>query len=171
MHAEEDDLDLRVGLPDLTGGLDPVEQRHGHVGDDQIGLELLGGFHHGASIRHYAYDLEIMLQDTTQAFGDDRMVIGQQHGSALHDALRRKGTRTLTRVPFPGLDRMDNVPFTNLTRSSMLTSPRPFFPLIVSRSNPSPRSSIANAISLALPVKATRTPAARPCLPMFRRLS
>jgi len=47
----------------------------------------------------------------------------------------RQGNSNTHARAFPGLDRMVNVPFTNLTRSSMLTN-LDLFSLIVSRSKP-----------------------------------
>src|ERR1700694_1524331 len=44
----------------------------------------------------------------------------QRHSSsALHHSFRLKGRRTFTYVPFPGCDRIENVPFNSRTRSSM----------------------------------------------------
>jgi hypothetical protein len=65
---------------------------------------------------------------------------------------------------------MVNVPATILSRSSMLTSPSPPFPLMDWRSNPMPESCIDSKIWPGLLESLTRTCETPACCPMLRRL-
>ena len=133
VHREKHDLHILVGLADLTGRLDAVENRHRYVGHHDIRIERASGDDQSATVGNGANHREIRLEQMPETVDHNRVVVGQQHRGGLHGAI---GTLASTCVPLPCCDRMDNVPPTILSRSSMLTSPRPRFALMLAGSNP-----------------------------------
>jgi hypothetical protein len=77
MHGEEYNSHSPVDLPYLAGGFNPVEQRHRDIGDDDIGPQHPGSGNQGASVHHFAYNLEVRLQNAAQAFEHNRVVVSQ----------------------------------------------------------------------------------------------
>jgi hypothetical protein len=68
----------RVGFLELAGRFDPVQQGHGDVGHDHVGLELLGQRHELAPIFRPADDVKLRLQYRRQPLHDHGVVIGEQ---------------------------------------------------------------------------------------------
>ena len=88
MDGHEDDPSVGVAAPDQHGGLDPVEARHGDVGDDRVGRESRRGAHEGVAILDERDHVEVGLQQLAQLPRRLLMVVGQQHPGAAHAVLR-----------------------------------------------------------------------------------
>jgi hypothetical protein len=63
-----------------------VRAWHGQIRDDHVGAKPLGRVDEHVAITHRADDIEVVLaQEGSQAFGDDRLVVGEEDvGSARH---------------------------------------------------------------------------------------
>ena len=78
------DLDARHGRPDLIAGIQPVEKRHGDVGDHEVGLEPGDGLDEGSPVTNRLHHFEFSLQEVLQGFGHQGVVVGQQYSRSLH---------------------------------------------------------------------------------------
>lgn len=89
-------------------------------------LVLFRRFEQSPAVFHGPDDLAVLFEQFTKSVQDQRVVVGEQHARLAHGAPPMCGTRTHTCVPLPVVDAMSSDPFTNETRSFMLSSPNPF---------------------------------------------
>ena len=113
---------------ELRERVDAVEMRHRDVGDDHVRPQSLGGLHQRPAVFDHGNELELLVEQPLQAFGNQAMVIGKQDSCAFHGALvleaSDRGTHADTLVPSPNLLVLLNRPPSNLILSSMLACPR-----------------------------------------------
>ena len=62
----------------LLACVEPVEQRHADVHDDELGLQLCGGFQQRPPVRDRADDIEFGLQQMLQRFGHQHVIVSEQ---------------------------------------------------------------------------------------------
>lgn len=100
LHGECEDARLRHGLGNLPRGLDAVELRHGHVHDDDIGLEIDGFVHCLTAIGGFAHDFHIPLrgEDHAEAVAHHSVIVGEENaglfgGHAGHINQRRESEK------------------------------------------------------------------------------
>ena len=81
VSGKNEDLGGRIGLENLPGGFEPVEERHGNVHDDDCGVEL--GSHRDGFATVFGFlddrNISFVLEQGMEAFSDHDMVIGQEH--------------------------------------------------------------------------------------------
>jgi hypothetical protein len=85
IHREDDDLRLRKEPAELARRLDPVQERHRDVHDDDVGegaprlldrlVPVLGGADDG--------DVVLLLQQRQQSLAHDRVIVGEEYPGAL----------------------------------------------------------------------------------------
>jgi len=87
--GQDEDPGGREGGDDLSGGFQPIHQRHGNVHDDDVRLEFLGEGDGFASIERAADYLEIGLkfQEGSDPLTDHLMIFGEQYGDSVHKRL------------------------------------------------------------------------------------
>ena len=74
MHCQNNDFRPPTVLVDFPGRVNSVQQRHGGIGDDRVGLQSGGGVQQGPAIRDGAHYLEFkMSQHPAQIFDHDRV--------------------------------------------------------------------------------------------------
>ncbi len=139
--GEDDDLGIGAMAQDLPGGLESVENRHGHIDHDHVGSQRSGEFHRIVAVAGLGDDLEVFLhsQQGFQPIPDDEVVVGKKDGDGAHgdffaggelgsersagpDSLR--GTSTHTVVPSRLLDPMRRELPTFPARSFMAGNPQ-----------------------------------------------
>src|SRR2546427_5725036 len=149
MHREDEDPDRRVERRGPARDLEPVQPRHAHVQQDDVGAESLGEPQRLLAVAGLARDFDALetLQKTPDAGPHERVVIGQQHADRLHavsGAFSPTAKRARTSVPPPGALRTSNAPPTSATRSCIPSRPIEAPPTAWSRaaavSNPLPSS-------------------------------
>ena len=79
---------------ELSGGVEPVEERHGDVEHDDVGPELLRGLQQGAAIAHGPHDLATGLEQMREGLPEQPVVVGQQDTRSLHRSLTRDRAAT-----------------------------------------------------------------------------
>ncbi len=75
MHRQEYDLDVRVGLPQPSQRLEPVEVWHGDVGDDHLRPQPFSGLNHRAPILNNPDELKLVGKKRFETFGHHTMVV------------------------------------------------------------------------------------------------
>ena len=91
--------------------MQPVDLRHGHVEDDDVGVELLvelDGLGAPARLADHL-DVELVFEDAAESLADQRMIVGEQdadttrcHATSLRAGAAgavHAGTRSCTRTP------------------------------------------------------------------------
>ena len=84
VHGQKDDFGVEACRFEPVQRLQPIHHRHGHVGDDDVRPEPLGGVDQRLPVAHGAHEVEIILQETGQPLRDNRVVISQQHSCVAH---------------------------------------------------------------------------------------
>ena len=79
MHRQENDLDVRERLLEPGQRLEPVEVRHGDIGDDDVGPQPFCGLNHGAPVLDNPDELKLVGEKRFQAFGHHAVIVGHQH--------------------------------------------------------------------------------------------
>jgi hypothetical protein len=75
MHGQDDHFGRDASIPEMDGGLDAVERRHGNVGDDDFGVELMSSDKQFSAIGNQAHDLELGFEKSADAFGEDFVIV------------------------------------------------------------------------------------------------
>ena len=88
VHAEDQDLHGGSDLPDLAGGLQPVQLRHGDVQDGDIRFELLRQGNDLAAGDGFPADLAVRLtlQQGADTGAYHLVIIGDEDAERAHDA-------------------------------------------------------------------------------------
>ena len=79
VHREEDKLNCGKSCVDLVGGFDPIEDRHGYVQNDEIGLQPLRFANESSSVIDCSDQIKIRLQDRRHAVQKEVMVVRKQN--------------------------------------------------------------------------------------------
>src|SRR5262245_14424228 len=137
VHGQEDDLGGNAVPLELARGVETVQQRHGNVRHNHVGLEFLRGVQQRASVADRADKFELVFKQTSQSFRHDGVIISQQYPWFAH-APPLNGICALSSVPAPGRVVNKKLPCSNFTLSSMLTSPSPRHSRACPGSNPTP---------------------------------
>src|ERR1700722_4175315 len=125
MHRQENNLDARVGLPQPSQRLEPVEVWHGDVGDDNIRTQPSCGLNHCAAILNNPDELKLIGEKRLEAFGHHAVVVSQQHSRTAHGGSPRfNGARATILVPPPSALWMRSSPSTRERRCLIPASPR-----------------------------------------------
>ena len=105
-------------------GSDPVEYRHAHIHQDDVGTQLARAFHRCPAVVGLAHDLDVVLcvEDEPEAAAHERLVVREQDGG--HTPLS-SGRRARTAKPPEARGPASNVPPKTPTRSRMPVSPCP----------------------------------------------
>ena len=82
VHGQKDELDSRHGLLDLPGRIQAIQERHGDVEHDHVGLEFGGRGEQGAPVGDGAHHRVIGLEQLFEGFEQERVIIGQKHAPA-----------------------------------------------------------------------------------------
>jgi len=77
MHCQDDNLDMRILLPQQRDCINAVEMRHRHIDDDHIRLERLRRCYQGTPILDDSDKFEIVGEQAFQSFRDDSMIVSQ----------------------------------------------------------------------------------------------
>jgi hypothetical protein len=88
--ADKDEFYFGKKTANLPGRFYTVEQRHGYVKDDQVGLQLPGLTDEDSSILGQAEEFEIGFKQLAQAFPDKQMVIRNKDSWSGHNVLRHR---------------------------------------------------------------------------------
>ena len=104
--CEQDYLGLAAPGPQLGQHLNAVHFRHAHIGDNQVGVIALHRFQAlqpvGSLSRHHAVHFP-PVHAQNDAFADGGFIVHHknfQHG--IPSSLFRRGSRIMTRLPWPG---------------------------------------------------------------------
>jgi hypothetical protein len=81
--GEEDDRNFGHDLFELAGGLQAVEDRHGNVEDDQVGLALNGEVDGFLAVAGLGAEFVILLglKHFAEGFADEGIVVGDENHS------------------------------------------------------------------------------------------
>jgi len=71
------------------------------------------------AVRRRADEVELVLEQAAQSFGNETVVVGQQHRGPPHRRATATGRSKVSAVPFPGSDEMVKLPPRRRTRSSI----------------------------------------------------
>jgi hypothetical protein len=85
LDGDREDQDPRrgVGGHDSLDGLDSRHERHREVHHDDVGAQLGGELHSGATVRCLADDLDVvMLEQAPQPASEQRVVVDEDHAGA-----------------------------------------------------------------------------------------
>ena len=83
MHRQHDDLAVEALGLQTSEHVEAREPRHREVGDDDVGAKPRGSVNQPLAVPYRAHHLEAGLaQDSRQPVGDNRVIVGQEHGGA-----------------------------------------------------------------------------------------
>ncbi len=87
MHCQQKNVGLGGGLQNPARGFEPVELRHRHVEQDDIGLESQRQLNSFAPVCGFAaqFPVRMRFQQRTQAASNCGMIVGDQNATACHD--------------------------------------------------------------------------------------
>ena len=171
VHRQEHNPYVRIVALQQHERVDPVQVRHGDVGDDDIRPKARRSLHELAPILHDPHQLELLLEQPLDAFGHHSMVVGQQNARATHDAAPPSGTHADIVVPCPDALLMPRRPPSSLTLSPMLAYPRLGRDRVASTSNPMPSSVTASNSPPSLSARVTLATLAFACRATLRSAS
>ena len=89
LHGEKDESHVGTERVNLTRGIDPIQQRHGDVQDDQVWFKALRRLDQRATIWGCPNNLARVFEQLVQTGQHHLVIIGQQDSWFLH------------RIPFP----------------------------------------------------------------------
>ena len=78
MHRQKNDLGRGARLFELADRVEAAQDWHRNVRDNDVGTQFLGGVDHRAAVADYSDKFELVFQQASQPFGDDRVIISQQ---------------------------------------------------------------------------------------------
>src|SRR4051812_40474667 len=126
-HCQHDHLGFEPGGADAAQRFQPVVPRHRDVGDDDIRAQCDRRGDEAGPVADDADELDVILEQETQAFGHDGVVVGKQDARLWRrrHACACTGSCTCSLAPRPCAEVMVSDPPAARARSSMLSSPSP----------------------------------------------
>jgi hypothetical protein len=79
VNRQENNLGPAAGHLQFIGSLDAIQNRHGNITDDDIGLKFHCGFKQGLAIGHPTDNFERGSQEADHCLQQEGMVIGQEY--------------------------------------------------------------------------------------------
>src|SRR5215813_15168797 len=79
VHGQENDLGRNPVTLEMPRGVKTVQQRHGNVRHNHVGLEFLRGVQQRASVADRADKFELVFKQASQSFRHDGVIISQQY--------------------------------------------------------------------------------------------
>ena len=75
--SEEDDGRAKTAVQDFATGIDAIDEGHADVGDDNVGLEALGGLDEFESVSNGRNDFKMAVEYGPDLFEQSGVVVGQ----------------------------------------------------------------------------------------------